>query len=175
METPDNERHSIDPEIADDAFIPQRQRSSIIPKVNSNGIMINWKIIVASIVVAFGGGGGTMLWSFASEQYVDQSILDHTKVSDENQAQRDRKLNATLELHERELEKHGLVIGEVRIDVSQIQRVQHQQIARAEARRATESIRNRQRREREYDRLYQRNLARLESGRDPCATVDCGN
>jgi hypothetical protein len=80
-----------------------------------------------------------------------------------------------LEQHKGKLEEHGRVIGEVKIDVDAIQKVQHQQFASDEARRVTEDISNRKRREKEYDRLYRWNLSRLAEGREPCANVDCSN
>ena len=55
----------------------------------------------------------------------------------------------------------------------EIQSVQHKNIARTEARRITDSIPNRKRREKEYDRLVERNLKRIKRGQDPCQDLDC--
>ena len=57
--------------------------------------------------------------------------------------------------------------------VGQIQAVQHSDISRTEARRMTEKISDRKKREKEYDRLVERNLKRLKKGQDPCQDLEC--
>ena len=59
--------------------------------------------------------------------------------------------------------------------VGQIQTVQHSDIARTEARRLTDQIPNRRRREEAYDRLVELNIRRLKRGQDPCQNLGCGD
>ena len=150
-------------------------KTSIIPKLENGGVTLNWKVIGAIAVVLLGGGGGTVAWRFATEQYVDESIVEQAQDAEVKQAARDEALDATLEHHEEQLDKHGQVIGEVRIDISEIQQVQHQQFARDEARRVTKDIGPRARREEAYDRMVDLNLSRLRNGKPPCTNLDCSN
>lgn len=70
---------------------------------------------------------------------------------------------------------HTKKIGALEDKTEEIQSVQHKDIARQEARRLTKDIPNRERREREYDRLFGLNMSRLKGGREPCANLRCTN
>ncbi len=147
--------------------------SEIPPGFNST-IKMNWldsafikKAITVFAVLLF-GGGGVAAWDVATKSDVQVSIQQHT-LNERFQADaRYGRINTVVE-------RQGRDISKIKTKVDEISTVQRQEIARHEARRLTASIKDRKEREHEYDRLLERNLRRLEAGRDPCSTLVCDN
>jgi sortase (surface protein transpeptidase) len=143
--------------------------------VENGGLSASWRAVITVAAVLLGGGGTWTAIDFASKEYVDESIEANTaKIIDAEDAKMD-EIDKSVQKNSTELKQHGRVIGEVRIDIGEIQKVQHQQYARDEARRVTSSIKNRSLREQTYDRLVDLNLARLRNDKAPCANFDCSN
>ena len=58
-------------------------------------------------------------------------------------------------------------------EVGGIKSVLSRDVARKEAHRLTDDIRDRRRSAFEYDRIFEMNLRRLAAGKDPCGTLEC--
>ncbi|MCP4674320.1 MAG: hypothetical protein GY854_02140 [Deltaproteobacteria bacterium] len=129
--------------------------------------MLNKKNIAVLLVMLF-GGGGVAAWDVATKNDVKEAIVEHA-------VQQRAESDARYQRIDSVVEQQGSDIGKIKVKVGDIQNVQQRQIARQEARRLTSGIKNRNEREQEYDRLLERNLRRLEAGRDPCSTLVCNN
>ncbi|NIQ91005.1 MAG: hypothetical protein GWM98_04645 [Nitrospinaceae bacterium] len=143
--------------------------TSKIMQIKENGVVIHWKYLLAVALVVFGGGGG---WIGISLATTDQ-VQDKIEIQAGKQKGIDDKQNAKIQANEEGIEEVRHISGQVKFKIDAVQEVQHKQIARDEARRATEKIRSRDRREDEYDRLYDLNMKKLKSGADPCSDLAC--
>ena len=130
-----------------------------------NGIKIylppKMAIIVIAILLGSGVGG------------IGISNMLNGKKS-ENVTTERQEFNVRFERIETGQKSNTKKIEKLDEQVGEIQAVQHSDIARTEARRLTEKIANRAKREKEYDLLVSRNLDRLKKGLAPCQTVKCG-
>lgn len=138
-------------------------RDSIVP---FDVKRIPWKLIFSLLAVLGIGGGGSYV--FVTENQVDEKLdtqkTEITKsIDDFKSLENDRHV------------KIDETFKEVKETVNDIQTVQHSQVARDEARRITESIKDRRERETSYDRLIGMNMRRLKEKKDPCFNVDCTN
>lgn len=146
---------------------------------SSNGIKIqlrgaSLKTITMIVAILLGSGGTAVgVFEIATQGYVDgaidQSMTDHTNDTYPRLDELERKCvyyDNVIDEHEESIQSVHIILGEV-------QTVQRQQFARDEARRITDKIHARVRREAEYDRLVDRNMWRLEKGKPPCSTVEC--
>jgi hypothetical protein len=142
-------------------------------KVQNGGLEISWRTLLMAVAVVLTGGGAVGALSFASESFVEEKVQESADEIETKQRARGDRLDVTLDRHEDTT--NGQVIGEVQLDVNAIQKVQHQQYARDEARRVTAKIGSRSLREETYDRLVDLNLARLKNDKPPCANLDCSH
>ncbi len=146
-----------------------------IPPEFDHTIRMSWidttltkKNIAIFLSVLLFGGGGVAAWDVASTEDVRNGIMQHTIQERMEADTRYERINGVVA-------KQGRDIGKIKTKVDDIQNVQQRQIARQEARRLTAGIKDRKEREQTYDRLLERNLRRLEAGRDPCSTLVCDN
>lgn len=118
--------------------------------------------LVLAVLVGSGGvtSGGIAVFDFATNKALEDSIKKETE--------RHVKIDETFK-------EQKECITELKQDVMGIKTTQMRQISRNEARRLTEDIKDREKRENDYDRLFIRNLQRLEKGQDPCSNLDCSN
>jgi hypothetical protein len=157
-------------------------KSSIPPKakkrhitVENGGVALSWRTLLTALVVVLGGGGTVGGLSLASKCDVDEHVQESADEIEAKQKARDDQMDVTLEQHAATIKTNGKVIAEVKIDVNAIQKIQHQQYARDEARRVTKDIIPRSRREKAYDSMVDLNLTRLDNGKPPCANLDCSH
>ena len=142
----------------------QRQSGESI-EVSQSGIKLPIKAIVAALAIVLGGGGtGFTLWDSATESKLAAQVEEFKQIEDK----RHEETQSTLE-------EHGKLIESLSQSVSDMSKRQLRAEAREEAHRVTESIEDRSKREREFGRLFEKNIDRLSEGRDPCADVHCGN
>ena len=146
-----------------------KDSGKIILKIGEDGIKINWKVLILVITVLFGGGGTYAGVQLVTKDRLDHAIINHDQIIESRNARQDKaiKQNAAA------IVDNGKVIGTVRVSIDAIQEVQHKQIAREEARRVTQKINNRQKREEAFDRVYDANMKRLKKGDDPCFNIRC--
>jgi len=127
-----------------------------------------WQGLAAAIVTLLGGTGG-----YVGLQFVTASELKESEVAHE--ARVEARVVKVEENVKTEVAGINAKIGGLEEKVDGVQNFQIKQDARQEARRLTENIRSRTEREKEYDRLRERNEKRLKDGEDPCTTLDCTN
>jgi hypothetical protein len=144
-----------------------------IPSVPPNGIKlsINPKLAICLALIIGGGAGGASLGQllFGADSKNDFAKLNDNGATTKNDFDtRFQKIDTTLDTHTAQ-------ITEMDKQITEIQTVQHGDIARTEARRVTETITSRDRREKEYDRLTALNLHRLRDGKVPCSNLECSN
>ena len=126
------------------------------------------KVVSVMIALALGSGAGVLggfKWLNGSPPDEDShnSDVEH----------RDQDYDVRFQSIESTQTVHTTKIGALEEKTNDIQTVQHGDIARTEARRVTADIRNREEREREYDRLVILNIKRLKEKRPPCNTRRC--
>lgn len=143
--------------------------TSRIMSIKENGVQINWKYLVIGILIIFGGGGGWFGISLATKDQVDDKIKIRAVEQGKKDSEQDNKIHKNAE----EIHEVKEISGQVKFKLNAVQEVQHRQIARDESRRITEKIRSRTRRENEYDRIYNLNIKKLKSGKDPCSDLSC--
>jgi hypothetical protein len=141
-----------------------------IPSVIPNGIKISISPkILAVIALLIGGGAGGItlgqLFGIDSSAIIENSKSQAIKSKFDFDS-RFVKIDTTLSTHTEQ-------IAEMDTQITEIQEVQHADIARTEARRITELIANREKRESEYDRLVAKNLIRLKEHKEPCGNLEC--
>jgi len=139
--------------------------------ITGGGVTVPWKLVLPLLGALVIGGGTAGGFQLATKGYVDGCEKAATQASIDRDAKIEQKVDKQAETI-KAVEVQGLKLAKT---VGEIQSVQHDQFASQEARRVTESIPNRQRREREYERLLRRNRERLKRGVEPCANVDCSN
>jgi len=143
--------------------------NSRIMEIKENGIHINWKYLLIGIIVIFAGGGSWFGIALATKDQVDDKI----QIQAEKQKNTDTAQDAAIKENSKEIHEVKEISGQVKFKLNAVQEVQHRQIARDESRRLTEKIRSRQRRENDYDRIYNLNIKRLKAGKDPCSDLSC--
>ncbi len=121
-------------------------------------------VIVFLAIAGVGSGGG-----FIGRFVFGGNANAGTNVSKDSH----EVLNVKVQGIEAKLTAQDARIEKVSKDVSSILLSQRKDVAREEARRVTEKISNRARRETAYDYLRRKNLARLENGKEPCIDIDC--
>lgn len=138
----------------------------------SNGIKIRirWKFITSVVGALLGSLG---LAGIATLFNVGTSVADDFTVFKSEQRTQHTHINTVLETQDKRSEAQDGRIEDISKAVTSVQTTQQRDVARTEARRLTEKIQNRADREEAYDRLYELNLVRLRTGRDPCANVNC--
>jgi hypothetical protein len=141
------------------------------PTLTRRGLVVPWRWICLAAAALASGAGGAAGWSLLDATGA-ASAADLGTFRAEQTTQHAR-IDGDLATTKTTLTAQGAALGTVQQTVSSIQDVQHRTVARDEARRVTAPVRDRATREAAYDRLLERNLARLRAGRDPCATLDC--
>ena len=123
-----------------------------------------WVRLAAAVLTTLGGAGG----------YVGFQLVTAAELQASEQKTETRVAEVEENVKE-EVSGINLKIGKLGEKVDEVQDFQVAQDARQEARRVTESIRSRNEREDEYDRLRELNEGRIKEGKDPCTTRDCTN
>ena len=121
--------------------------------------------IVLSTVIAGGGYSGFRL---VTADVVDEAIEAKAAIVELVDNRRHGRINDRLAKHDDAIEGFTATIGKVA-------KSQHREEASQEAHRLTAGIRDRIRREREYERLRSENVDRLEAGDPPCYNLACTN
>jgi TolA-binding protein len=145
--------------------MPEKQmQSSEKIEVSKSGIKIPIKLIVVICTVVLGGGAGVYGIDSATASKLDKQVFEFKK-TDDSRYEETQKI----------LSDHGKKIESMSNMIQRMSDRQMRSEAREEAHRVTESIKDREKREREFGRLFEKNLDRLMDGRDPCADVNCTN
>jgi len=141
---------------------------------NGEGLRINgqlnWRTISLVLVCVLGGGGTGFGFNLLNGEATEQIKEHRTKAAATLKEHKD-----CIDKNSEDIAQNTGDIAEIRPLLKDVQAVQHKQVAREEARRLTSAIQGRAIREREYDRLVERNISRLRKGQDPCANLDCSN
>jgi hypothetical protein len=133
-----------------------------------NDIVVNVppKLALIVVVVLLGSGGSLVGFTKA----LNGSGADESShISDLKD--REAKLNKL----EKAVETNTDSIESLELQLTAIQKVQHNDIARSEARRVTRDITNQKKRQVLEDRIYQVNMTRLQKGDPPCLDLTCSN
>lgn len=146
-----------------------RNPSDSPPKPGVN-IYVPPKVVLIAIAVFLGSGAGIG----GVTKYLNGSGAENTGHTSDIE-NRKQNYNVRFQTIENTQTVHTTKIKLLDDKTNDIQRVQHQDIARTEARRVTEEIRNREEREREFDRLYDINMMRLNEKKPPCIDRRCRN
>lgn len=131
----------------------------------ADNIIKNWKLFAAVIVVLGGGSGTYAAFDFITCDEVDRKLTSVKESIEIKENERHTKLNKEL----------ANQFTKLNSNITDIQTVQHQDIAAREARRVTEKIYPLRKRLDEMDRIRRINLKRLFERKDPCSTVECSN
>ncbi len=147
-------------------------KDSTAPAVvlDRKGIQVPWKFILLGLTVLAGGGIGS--WGLQTFLGTSASASELQVVSTKNDAEHS-EIKGTLVVQQQITTENTTAIKGVTATVEKIESAQTRDIARAEARRLTDDIPNRKVAEREYERLFERNLQRMARGLDPCGTLAC--
>lgn len=141
-----------------------------MPRKDESTITLKPKtlLIILGILIGGGGvtGGGLAAFDFTTNDEVKATV-------DKKAEQITTFENARHVVIDDTFKKQGKAINELKQGVVGIQDTQIREIARTEARRLTKHIADRITRENHYDRLFLRNIKRLEAGKDPCASLSC--
>lgn len=146
-----------------------KDSGKILLTIKENGININWKVLLILTTILFGGGATYTGYQLVTKEKLDQAILNY----DQRVENRNAKQDETIQQNSAAIVENGKVIGTIRISLDAIQETQHKTIARQEARRVTQTISNRNKREEAYDRIRDINIKRLKKGDDPCLDLKC--
>ncbi|MEN6368598.1 MAG: hypothetical protein ABFD77_02745 [Thermotogota bacterium] len=138
--------------------------------LDRKGIHIGWKILLTVLGVIAGGGAGSYAMQLLLGGVASSATLD--EVSTQNDSDH-KEIRGTLAEQQKVTAENTTAIRGVTATVEKIESAQTRDIARAEARRLTDDIPNRKVAEREYERLFERNLQRMARGLDPCGTLAC--
>jgi hypothetical protein len=133
-------------------------------------VRVRWKFIVSVLGLLLGGGG---LASIAAIFNVGSSVASDFDAFKSDQSFQHKKIDTTLEEQDSRAKLQDGRIEVISKAITSVQTTQQRDVARTEARRLSEKISNRKEREDTYDRLYVRNLDRLQAGKDPCANTNC--
>jgi hypothetical protein len=150
---------------------PVTKRSSRSIQVHNGGVTMNWKMVLGVILTLLVGGGGYGTFQFVTQDQLDKAIADQTEKHEIRHVKIDEKFDKT----QKAITINSTVINKAVSTIEAVQRVQHRAVARGEARRLTEDIGDRRKREEKYDALLDLNMARLKRGVDPCANLNCSN
>ena len=137
-----------------------------------SGIYVPQKWVIIMICAFLGtGAGGLGLSNLLKGS--DAAASSHKSVDDTS----NDKFNIRFEGIETGVADNKKSITAVKSTVGQIQKVQHNQIARKEARRVTVDIPNKKRRLEMEDRIFEINLGRLKDKNKgtPCLDRTCSN
>jgi outer membrane murein-binding lipoprotein Lpp len=132
--------------------------------LTKKGITLNWKFIIGAVAAVLAGGGGTA----AGVNYFSECKAASPKIEALRQD--------NVKMHEEDraaISEQRKTLKVVTAITEKVLDGQNRQVAREEARRLTEGIKERERREREYDRLYDLTLGRLQENKEPCRSIDC--
>jgi len=134
--------------------------------VNGREIPLRWIITILAFLGL--GGGGTSL--FMSEKNVDTRIEEKAKPIK-------KKIREYKEEDDSRHIKIDHTFKRIEGKIDRVQNVQYKQFARSEAVRVTDKAKIKFQADREAAqfRLYDMNLNRLQSGREPCQNIDCTN
>jgi len=115
-------------------------------------------------LVVFSGGALTFVlgWRF----------YDKTEIDTQHQATHDL-ISGVVDRFDVHVEKNADDFEILTTTIGQIQTVQRKSYARDEARRVTGHIRDRDKRERQYDFIVEKNMFRLENKLDTCSDTRC--
>ena len=142
----------------------QNTNSDSTIEVTQSGIKLPVKAIVVILTIILGGGAGVYGVDSATTARLDEQVEEFKKIEDTRH-----------EETQSALEEHGKLIEALSESVSKMSERQLRAEARDEARRVTKEIKDRDKREYEFGRLFEKNIDRLKEGRDPCADVSCSN
>lgn len=150
---------------------PDNIKKSI--RMDSTGISSNWRMILL-IAATLLGGGSVFGWKIVpaingEDNETTQAIRKHEEGPAHTQ------LNVTLKNQGKQITANTETLNDVSNQLTDVQTTQNSAYARQEARRVTEEIKSRDKREREYDRIVRINFSRLKKGREPCSNIDCSN
>jgi len=125
-----------------------------------------WKWILAVLFAILGGGSA----GITANRFV---AVEEKQPKYFNNFANDQKVQ-----HEKidsiQSEQQGEILS-IKERLHIVEEVIREDVARREARRVTESIKNQEKKSQEYIRIYHINLVRLSKGGDPCFDIKCLN
>lgn len=141
-------------------------------QIVENGIKfkVRWRFLASVIGVLLGGGSIAGLTAIVG---TGTSVASDLKEFKFEQDARHIHIDSVLSEQDKHARMQDTKLADVNQAIISVQTTQQRDVARNEARRVTEYIKDRQTREREYDRVYELNLRRLQRGEDPCGNVNC--
>lgn len=152
--------------------MPEKTNSIAPVEIKKTGIIFNirWRFIASVIGVILGGG---TVAGLATTVGVGSSVASEFDTFKNSQGYVHEHIEKALKEQDKRATEQDTKILDVAKVVSSVQTTQQRDVARNEARRLTEKIKEREERESTYDRLYELNLKRLQRGADPCGTISC--
>jgi hypothetical protein len=154
--------------------MPRPDVNSVAPvELAKNGIklQIPWRFIVPIVGFLLCGGTLAGVGAMFSTGSVEASPAFESFRSMQERQHID--IDGTLKRQDQHALEQDSKIENIKNVVSSVQTTQQRDVARNEARRLTEKIKDRIERENTYDRIYELNLRRLQRGLDPCGTIAC--
>jgi hypothetical protein len=141
------------------------------PPKSGAWVYIPPKVLLVVVAVFLGSGAGVggvtkFLNGSGDDKGSHKGDKGNSDEGNKNYNVRFQSIESTQKIHTQK-------IGALETKTNDIQTVQHGDIARTEARRLTEDIKNRDEREREYDRLVDLNIKRLKENDPPCSDRRC--
>lgn len=127
-----------------------------------------WAVLFGTFVATIIGGGGYTGIRLVTGDDVDAAIEAKAAKVELVEVKRHTIIDDRLSGHDATLEGFTAAIGKVT-------KSQYREESSQEAHRLTGGIRDRLRREREYERLRRANEDRLENGKPPCYNLACTN
>ena len=134
------------------------------------GAMASWRVIIFTFLGIFGGGLGYTGWRFVTVEQAEKMIVQH-----------EAKMSEAREEVKAEVGKNTTAVGGLTASIVIVQKNQNRDIAyraskrvvdeQMQCRRSDNGCQDKQVDERE--RIRQLNMARLEKGESPCATLLC--
>jgi len=134
------------------------------------GIRLSWKLLLVVAAMIAGGGAG----SYGLQAFFGASAsADEIKGLESRNDGEHGVMRGGIEQCQETTAENSTAIKAVTTTVGKIESTQVRDIARKEARRLTDELRNRRQADVEYDRLFEQNLRRMSRGLDPCGSLAC--
>lgn len=149
--------------------MPKQEGSENKPKMfwtDSFGMYLNWKSITIVMALFLGGGGSYTGFILLPGDKIKGMIAASAQEIKASEDKRYKVLDSELAKYAKDLVTLTKIVKGMR-------RMQQTRWARDEARRITSPIRDRGKREEEYDRLVDLNMRRILHGEDPCQHLSC--
>ena len=137
--------------------------------VSKKGVRIPWNLVLVIAAMILGGGAGT----FGIQHVLGAAPAEELEAATISNEKEHANIKADLAAEHVITVSNSDSIHVLSATVNKIESIQSRDVARKEARRLTDNIKDRVQAEKEFDRLFDLNLNRLSRGQDPCGTISC--